>query len=211
MNHVLNQSDTDTGVNTSVSEPDTVGAWMSSQLLTVGDSLSAGQARTHVRAEWRDAETILYVFVVDEHRRPLGVVTFRDLMLAANPTPITDMMAPSLITVDRDDDQEAAARLLGEHRLAALPVVSDGVLVGIVTAEQMTDVMEAETTEDAEKQGGSEALGVSYLDASVWTLWRKRVVWLLVLFAAEAYTSTVLQHFEHQLDKVVVLSFFIPL
>src|SRR5699024_6742804 len=129
----------------------------------------------------------------------------------ANTTPVTEMMTASLLTVAADDDQETAARLLGEHRVAALPVVADGALVGIVTAEQMADVIEAETTEDAEKQGGSEALGVSYLDAGVWKLWRKRVVWLLVLFAAEAYTSTVLQHFEDELDTVVVLSFFIPL
>lgn len=215
MNHVLNQTDIDTTTHTTsdvvAHELDTVGAWMSPQLLTVSDALTAGQARSHVRAEWRDAETIVYVFVVDHQHQPVGVVTFRDLMLAPNTDPVTGMMTASLVTVAPDDDQETAARLLGEHKLAALPVVSDGTLVGIVTAEQMTDVMEAETTEDAEKQGGSEALGVSYLDASVWTLWRKRVIWLLVLFAAEAYTSTVLQHFEAELDKVVVLSFFIPL
>lgn len=210
MNIATNQLDTAT-TNAAVREPDSVGTWMSTHLLAVRDEVTAGQARTQIRAEWRDAATIVYVFVIDDQQRPVGVVTFRDLMLAPGGDPVADMMVSSLVTVAPEDDQETAARLLGEYNLAALPVVSDGVLVGIITADQMADVMEVETTEDAEKQGGSEALGVSYLRASVWTLWRKRVIWLLVLFAAEAYTSTVLQYFEDELDKAVVLSFFIPL
>ena len=90
-------------------------------------------------------------------------------------------------------------------------VDADGRLLGILTEDHALDIIADETTEDAEKQGGSTPLEVPYLQASPWLLWRKRIVWLLVLFAAEAYTGTVLRAFEDEMEAVVALAFFIPL
>ena len=93
-----------------------------------------------------------------------------------------------------------------------LPVVdADGRLLGILTEDHALDIVAEETTEDAERQGGSAPLEVPYLRASPWLLWRKRIVWLLVLFVAEAYTGTVLRAFEDEMEAVVALAFFIPL
>jgi magnesium transporter len=121
-------------------------------------------------------------------------------------------MAPSTVRVRADADQEVAARLLTDRNLLALPVVDDADrLLGIITEDDVADVLEAEATEDIERLGGSEPLNVPYRSSSVLLLVRKRVVWLLLLFVAEAYTGTVLRDFEGELSQVVALAFFIPL
>jgi magnesium transporter len=109
-------------------------------------------------------------------------------------------------------DQEEAAQLLTTMDLLALPVVDEeDRLLGIITVDDVADILEEETTEDIERLGGSQPLTTSYLRASPLLLWRRRVVWLLVLFFGAAYTTTVLRLFENQIEQVVVLSFFIPL
>ncbi len=109
-------------------------------------------------------------------------------------------------------DAEQAAQSLLDYELAALPVVDEQrTLLGVLTADTAADIIETEATRDAERQGGSEPLEVPYLRASPFRLWRKRIVWLLVLFVAEAYTGTVLRAFEDELEAVVALAFFIPL
>lgn len=109
-------------------------------------------------------------------------------------------------------DVEDAAMTLIDHQLDELPVVdAENRLLGVLTEDDAVQVAEQEATEDAERQGGSAPLEVPYLQASPWLLWRKRIVWLLVLFAAEAYTGTVLRAFEEEMEAVVALAFFIPL
>ena len=122
-------------------------------------------------------------------------------------------MAPSTVRVRADADREVAARLLTDRNLLALPVVDEADrLLGIITEDDVADVLEAEATEDIERLGGSEPLNVPYRSRrACWLLVRKRVVWLLLLFVAEAYTGTVLRDFEDELTQVVALSFFIPL
>lgn len=116
------------------------------------------------------------------------------------------------VTVTPLTDIEEAAKTLIEHKLDELPVVdAEGRLLGILVEDDAIEAVEREATEDAERQGGSEPLDVPYLRASPWLLWRKRIVWLLVLFAAEAYTGTVLRAFEDEMEAVVALAFFIPL
>ncbi|GAA3007070.1 magnesium transporter [Microbacterium aurantiacum] len=159
-----------------------------------------------------DSHTAAYVYVTSADAQVVGVVTFRALVFAEPGTLVAQIMDEDVVTVDPLEDQEQAAAVLTDHRLLAVPVVDDdGVLLGLLTADDVADILEEETTEDAEKQGGSSPLDVPYLRASPWLLWRKRIVWLLVLFLAEMYTGTVLRHFEDELAQVVALSFFIPL
>ena len=121
-------------------------------------------------------------------------------------------MAPSTVRVRASADQETAARLLTDRNLLAIPVVDDDDhLVGIITEDDVADVIEAEATEDIERLGGSQPLNLPYRLASVPLLVRKRVGWLMILFIAQGYTGTVLQNFEGELAAVVALSFFIPL
>ena len=141
----------------------------------------------------------------------LGVVTFRDLVLAEPGARVADLMREDVVTVAPEADREVAARLLQDHQLAALPVADDGRLVGVLTGDDVADILERETTEDAVRQGGAEPLDVPYLRATPLMLWRKRIVWMLVLFVAEMYTGTVLRSFEDELETVIALTFFIPL
>jgi len=141
----------------------------------------------------------------------LGVVTFRDLVLAAPELLIADLMREDVVTVEPTADQERAARLLQDHHLAVLPVVADGQLLGVLTGDDVADIVEEEATEDAVRQGGAAPLDVPYLRASPLLLWRKRIVWLLVLFVTATITSTVLQHYEDELETVIALTLFVPL
>jgi magnesium transporter len=142
----------------------------------------------------------------------VGVLSLRELVLARPGARISEVMRRRFASVRPEADQEQVARLLTEKHLLALPVVdADGRLLGIVTTDDVQDVLEEEATEDIQHLGGSQPLEVPYPRASVWLLARKRVGWLFLLFAAEAYTGSVLRAFEDELQAVVALTFFIPL
>lgn len=195
---------------------DSVAAHMVPETLTVRPTMTAPEAVDAIRAgaatKRSDARTGAYIYVTDDENRLLGVVPFRNLVLAGADRTVDALMEPDVIAVSPLTDQEDAAQLLIDHRLVALPVVdADRRLLGLLTEDDAADIAEEEATEDAEKQGGSAPLEVPYLRASPWHLWKKRIVWLLVLFAAEAYTGTVLRAFEDELEAVVALAFFIPL
>ena len=158
------------------------------------------------------AETVSYVYVIDAERHLLGVLSLYRLMLSPADTPVVELMAPTTVRVHASTDRETAARLLTDRNLLAIPVVDDeDHLLGIITEDDVADVLKDEATEDIERLGGSEPLAVPYRLASVPLLFRKRVGWLLLLFVAEAYTGTVLRDFSDELSAVVALSFFIPL
>ncbi len=190
---------------------DSVGARMTPHVTAISEQLTVKEANRAARAQAAQTETLAYVYVTDAGGRLVGVMSFRDLVLAPGEELVRDVMDTDLLSVDADRDQEQAARMLINNHLFALPVVDEGRLIGIITSDDVADIIDDEATEDAERQGGSNPLDTPYLRASPLLLWRKRIIWLLVLFIAEAYTGTVLRHFEDELDQVVALSFFIPL
>lgn len=190
---------------------DSVGARMTPNVTSIVDTLTVREANRSARAQAADAETIAYVYVTDGDGLLEGVMSFRDLVLAPGSTEVRELMDTDLLSVDARTDQEAASRMLIANHLFALPVVDGGRLIGMITSDDVADIIDEEFTEDAERQGGSNPLDVPYLRASPFLLWRKRIIWLLALFVAEAYTGTVLRHFEDELDQVVALAFFIPL
>lgn len=191
-------------------------AHMVPDVVTVNDGITAARAieqvRSHAAKLRQDSHIGAYVFAVDDDNVLHGVVAFRELVLADPETPVHELVEHDVITVGPLDDQEDAARTLRRHRLLAIPVVDSGHhLLGILTADDASDIEQEEATEDAERQGGSEPLEVPYMRASPWLLWRKRIVWLLVLFIAEMYTGNVMQAFEDEIAAVTALAFFIPL
>jgi len=190
---------------------DSVGARMTPHVTAISEDLTVKEANRAARAQAAHTETLAYVYVTDAAGALVGVMSFRDLVLAPGDELVRDVMDTDLLSVDADRDQEQAARMLINNHLFALPVVDEGRLIGIITSDDVADIIDDEATEDAERQGGSNPLDTPYLRASPLLLWRKRIIWLLVLFIAEAYTGTVLRHFEDELDQVVALSFFIPL
>lgn len=193
-------------------EPDSAGGIMTPAYVAVSKDATSALAIAAIRRLVDEAETVNYVYVVDEERRLLGVLSLYRLMLSPDDTPVVKLMAPSTVRVRASADQETAARILTDRNLLAIPVVDDDDhLLGIITEDDIADVLQAEATEDIERLGGSQPLNLPYRLASVPLLVRKRVGWLLLLFFAEGYTGTVLQNFEGELSAVVALSFFIPL
>jgi len=193
-------------------EPDTAGGIMTPAYVAVAKEATSAQAIAAIRRLVDEAETVNYVYVVDEERHLLGVLSLYRLLLSPDDTPVEKLMAPSTVRVRASADQETAARILTDRNLLAIPVVDDDDhLLGIITEDDVADVLQEEATEDIERLGGSQPLNLPYRLASVPLLVRKRVGWLLLLFLAEAYTGTVLRNFEDELQAVVALSFFIPL
>lgn len=195
---------------------DSAAAHMVPHALTVRPEMNARGAIAAVRADpfsaRSDSRTGAYVYVTDDASHLLGVVAFRDLVLGDPGNTVAELMSDAVLSISPLTDGEVAAQKLIDFKLVAVPVVDeDNRLLGVLTEEAAAEITEEEATEDAERQGGSAPLDVPYLRASPWLLWRKRVVWLLLLFVAEAYTGTVLRAFEDELETVVALAFFIPL
>jgi magnesium transporter len=195
---------------------DCVAAHMMTEPITLTQTTTAEQAVEQIRARMtqrrRDTRVGAQVYVTDPDQHLIGAVPFRELVLAEANAQVSDLSEGEVVTTGPLTAAEEAAHLLVDRRLSEMPVVdADGRLLGVLTEADALDIIEVQATEDAEKQGGSTPLDVPYLSASPWLLWRKRIVWLLVLFAAEAYTGTVLRAFEDEMEAVVALAFFIPL
>ena len=192
--------------------PDSAGGIMTPGFVAIAPTLRAAQAIAALQRVAEDAETVYYVYVVDDEEHLLGVLSLYRLVLTSPDTPVSDLMATNPVRVQVDEDREIAARLLVDRDFLALPVVdASNRLVGIITQDDVADVLQDEATEDIERLGGSQPLEVPYRFATVPILFRRRVWWLLLLFAAEAYTGTVMRHFEDELAQVVALAFFVPL
>lgn len=192
--------------------PESAGGIMTPEFVAVSRDARAAEAIAAIRRLVDEAETVNYIYVIDPEQRLLGVLSLYRLLLSPGETPVSELMAPTTVRVRADADQETAARLLTERNLLAIPVVDEhDRLLGIITEDDVADVLEAETTEDIERLGGSQPLNVPYRLSSVSLLVRKRIGWLLLLFVAAGYTGTVLQSFAGELTDVVALSFFIPL
>jgi magnesium transporter len=191
---------------------DSAGGLMTSELLALRRRMTAAEAIQTIR-EWKpETETVYYLFVVDHQRRLCGVVNLRQLVVTDPTTPIAEIMDPEVISVQVETDQEECAQLMSRYDLLALPVVdAEGVLLGLVTIDDVVDVLEDEATEDFQRLGGAQPLHRPYLDASILTVSRKRIGWLLLLFLTGTLTGNVLRYFGDELQSVVSLAFFVPL
>ena len=192
--------------------PDSAGGIMTPAFVAVYPDLRADQTVVALRQVAEEAETINYVYVVDRDEKLLGVLSLHSLVLSRPETPVRDLIFPHLWSVTVDTDQEDAARLLMDRNLLALPVTDlDGRLVGIITADDVAEVLEEEDTEDFERLGGSQPLEVPYLRASPLLLFRKRIVWLFVLFIASFFTVSIQEHFDATLNRWTILAAFVPI
>ena len=200
----------------------TVGALMTTDYAWLPPTLTAAEAVDQLRQQAPDKETIYYVYALGEpRRRPdggvaprrlLGVISLRNLILAPRHVLLRDLMNDELVTLHLNDDREKAADVLARYDFIAVPVVDDdGGMVGIVTHDDVIDVLQEEATEDLQRQAAVSPLGASYTETSFFRLWRSRAQWLAVLFVAELGTFTVMSFFQDALATVVVLSLFVPL
>jgi magnesium transporter len=191
---------------------DTAGGLMTSEFLALGRRMTAGEALAALRTWKPDAEDIHEVYAVDRFGRLVGMIGMRQLLMQEPAAMLNDVIDPETVAVSVGADQEEAARLMSRYDLASLPVVdAQGVLVGVITIDDVIDVLEEEATEDFQRFGGGAPLDRPYLESGILGIVRKRIGWLLLLFLTETLTGSVLRHFEEEMAAVVSLAFFIPL
>lgn len=194
---------------------ETAGGLMTTWYIALRRHTTAEQAIDFLRNLSPDTEVPYYLYVVDRQQRLVGIVGLRELVVASPKTEMEDILNSEVIYVEAGTDQEEAARTMVRYDLTSLPVVDEQKrLLGIITHDDILDVLEDEATEDILRMGGIETgqvIDTPYWDQRITQVVRSRFVWLLLLFVAGTFTGTVLHHFEEQLTLVVALTFFIPL
>jgi magnesium transporter len=189
----------------------TVGALMTTDYAWLPGTLTAAEAIDQLRHQAPDRETIYYIYVLDDAqrrndgslapRRLLGVVSLRDIILAPRHALIRDLMETDLVTLRYDEDKEAVAQMFARYDFLAAPVVDDQFgLLGIVTHDDVLDVVREEATEDLQRQAGVGRIEGNYLDASFWNVWKGRAFWLCALFVLQMGTINVMAHYEGKLE-----------
>ncbi len=191
---------------------DSAGGLMTSEFLVLLEDMTCAEALTTIRQWDPEQDDIFYFFVVDEARHLRGVVSLLRLVSCSPTVTVSAIMDRDVISIRAGADREEAARLMTRYDLLALPVVNrDNVIVGVITVDDVMEVLEEEATEDIQRLGGAEPLDQPYLLTSAWQLFKKRIGWLMLLFVTGSLTGTVLRIFEDDLSRVVALSIFIPL
>ncbi len=189
-----------------------VGRLMTPDVITLRPYWTVREALEHLRRYGRDSETLNQLYVTDDEGHLLGELPLRTLVLADEMAVVADLMNYAVVSLSAFEDREAAVHAMQKYDLPTLPVVdSDGVLLGIVTFDDVMDVAEEEATEDFQKISAVAPLEFSYRQASIPQLWRRRIGWLLLLLISDFLTATVIAAYEHALQSVIALSFFIPI
>ncbi len=188
------------------------GSIMTAEFTDLRRDMRVGEAIKRLRRVGEDKETIYVCYVIDDTRHLEGVVTVRDLLLAADNTPLTELMRPQVISLTTTDDQEEAVRLIAKYSFISLPVVDqERRLVGIVTIDDVVDVLQEEDTEDFEKMNAMAPSERPYLKTGVLTLAKNRFGWLLILMVSGMITGGILGYFEPIYAAVPLLVLFVPM
>jgi magnesium transporter len=191
---------------------DTAGRIMTPEYISLKTYLQVSEAFAKIRRIGLDKETVYYCYVIDEQRQLLGIVSLKDLVLADPEAKIGDIMHREAVFVHTDDDQEEVARQIRKYDLLALPVVDrEDRLVGIITHDDVMDIMEEETTEDIYRLGAVPVPETSYFKAKMFTVATQRVSWLLVLLLTNTLTGSIIMDQNTLLQSVVALAAFVPL
>jgi magnesium transporter len=191
---------------------DIAGGLMNPRFARLRPDASIDEAISYLRQQLGHVETIHYAYVLDENQTLLGVVALKDLVAADPKKTVKDVMTTKIYSVSPNTDQSEIAHLLTQHGIKAVPVIDQNRrMEGVVTADDLIDVLREEDTEDIQKMGGMEALDGPYLETGFLAMIKKRAGWLVILFLGEMLTATAMNHFEHEIERAVVLSLFIPL
>ncbi|HSL70398.1 MAG TPA: magnesium transporter [Longimicrobiales bacterium] len=196
-------------------EEDAAGGLMSSRFARLRPEMTVDEAISYLRRQALshiDVETIYYIYVLDQAQQLTGVVSFRELFSERGDLVVRDVMRTDFVTVPEEMDQEAVARVMADNDIVAVPVVdAGGRMVGIVTVDDIVDVVEEEATEDVQKYAGMAALEEPYLRTNFFELIRKRVGWLSLLLVGEMLTASVMAYFEGEMQRALFLTTFVPL
>lgn len=187
------------------------GRLMTTDYIKVPSDATVDEAIMAIRHSGK-AETIYYVYILTDRNELLGVVSLRDILLAELKTRMIDIARENVITVTPTLDQEEVAKRMAKYDLNALPVVNnDGLFLGIITVDDVMDVLTEEQTEDVQRLGAVVPLEESYFATTFPEIVRKRATWLIVLFVGEFFTATALRSYEKVLEAVTTLAFYVPL
>jgi magnesium transporter len=193
-------------------EAGTAGRIMTPEYISLKEHYTVGQSLERIRSLANVTETIYSLYVTDSDRQLMGILSLRDLVTAQLDQTIGQILNRDLVCVQTDTDQEEVARIIQRYDFLAIPVVdSEQRLVGIITVDDVLDILQEETTEDIYALSGVQSQGDNYFQASLLTVARRRVVWLLILLLTNSVTGAILKMQQDILQQVVALSFFIPL
>ncbi|HHU19313.1 MAG TPA: magnesium transporter [Bacilli bacterium] len=190
-------------------EEKTAGSIMTTEFVVVSIDMTVKEAMRHLRKVAPDAETIYYIYVVNQDRQLVGVISLRDLIIAEGALTIDDVVNRQVVSVSVGDDQEDIARMMRDYAFLALPVVDfQNHLLGIITVDDIMDVMEEEANDDYSKLAG---VDVDSVDQNPVVAAGKRLPWLIILLFLGLFTASIIARFEETLKQVALLAIFIPL
>jgi len=191
---------------------DTAGRIMTPEYISLKENLTVSQAIERIRNLANASEVIYYVYVTDSQRHLSGIVSLRSLVIASVEQTLGEIMTRDLVWVETSMDQEEVAKLISRYDLLAIPVVDrEQRLVGVVTVDDVIDILEKEATEDIYALGAVSSDGDNYFQSSLFTVARRRVIWLFVLLITNTVTGGIISSQQGLLEKVVSLTIFIPL
>ena len=191
---------------------DSAGSIMTIEYVDLKKQLTVAQALVHIRKTGVDKETINTCYVTDRNRILEGAVSIRKILLSDDDTVIDEIMDTNVVSINAHDDQEQASMLFRKYDLLSMPVVdNEGRLVGIITVDDIVDVISEEATEDFEIMGAMHPSDSEYLKTPVFTLAKNRIIWLLVLMISATFTGRIISSFESMLQNMVILTAFIPM
>jgi len=188
------------------------GSLMTIEYVGLKKEMTVKQAMEYIKTIAIDRETIYTCYVMNESRKLEGIVSLRKLVISDETKTISEIMTKDVIYVHTHDDREDIARVFRKYNFMALPVVDkEDRLIGIITVDDIINVIDQENTEDFQRMAAMEPSDEEYLDTSIFTLAKKRVGWLLFLMISAIFTGNIIQHFENMLQTVVVLTAFMPM
>ena len=215
VNRLLSKVDPETrrDINTLLKYPDnSAGSVMTVEYFDFKSDLTVSEAISKIKKEYDEKETIDTCFVTDDKRKLIGRVTLKDLVINNENKKISEIMDYDVIYVNTHTDQEELANAIKEYDLTSIPVVdSEEKLVGIVTIDDIVDIIDEEATEDIEKMAAILPSEKSYLKQSVFEIFKNRIFWLLLLMISATFTGKIIQHYEVALSSYVILTSFIPM
>jgi magnesium transporter len=192
--------------------PGTIGRLMTPHYIAVREDWTVQQVMDFVREHGQDSETLNVIYVVDEKGCLIDDIRIREFLVVPLARRVSDLMDRRFVSLKATDAQEAAVEVFKREDRTALPVTdTTGVLIGIVTVDDVLDIAEQAATRDMQRVGGSEALDEPYMDISLLRMVKKRAGWLVVLFLGEMLTATAMGFFEKEIERAVVLALFVPL
>ena len=210
--NLLNNEEKEIALNLIGYDKDSIARLMTPHYIQTKPDKTVGQVLMHIKKVGKKAETLNFVYVVDENNKLIDDLRIGQLLMAEPTTKISELMDAHVLAINTTTSIEEAVDIFDKYDRSALPIITEsGVLVGIVTFDDILDRVQEQTTEDIHKFGGTEGLGMSYTQTSLLELVKKRAGWLVILFFGEMLTASAMGFFEGEIEKAVVLALFVPL